>query len=544
MAWEGGYHPEPCLDHVLEGSEISLGGKAWFYDKERNAYHCTTLLRGQPFLLRGAKLAGERFTIISALVTKESTATIVDATGGSLMIHQLIDSTTATEVIDVCAGYSIMSAGYSGIGCKVRCHVEINTRYADWLRRKHLQVIEGDIDSPTVHKALLPYMTTPCIVTGGFACQPFSKLGDHRQQLDPRARSFEGMIQVGYLFQPVAMVLECTKEAMSSPWAQTTLNAFCKSMGYSLQQQICHLQDFWPAKRSRWWAVVVHPLVRMPPIKSFPKLPFLPAFRHLIPTMARWPQNQMVELSLSPHELEAFAEQPGGLGKNSVCPTKPLQTALHAWGSQLTACACGCRAGGFTHHRLEEKGLFGALVPTSGSTIIRGSETPNMRHIHPDEVAILHMVPIDHIQSDLPRDLRLDLTALGQMASPAQALWHVAQVIQALHNTLGTAIDQKLAEQGLMHLAIETFASRDRMPIPKSLPCFRKQSWHTSALHMKPLSLSGSMSAYRPRSLENPRNGKPRVRTCSTNSKCMTPELPPMEDWTSLPIARSPIAMP
>ena len=36
-----------------------------------------------------------------------------------------------------------------------------------------------------------------------------------------------------------------------------------------------------------------------------------------------------------------------------------------------------------------------------------------------------------------PRDLRLDLTALGQMASPAQALWHIAQVVQAFGHTIG-----------------------------------------------------------------------------------------------------------
>lgn len=145
------------------------------------------------------------------------------------------------------------------------------------------------------------------------------------------------MISVGYLFQPMALVLECTKEAMTSQWVQSTLMAFCKSTGYSFQQHICHLPDFWPAKRTRWCALIVHPLVQMPQLKTFPKLTFPPEFRHLLPSMPTWPDDQIRELSLAPHELEIFADQPGGLGKNSVCPTKPLSKALHAWGSQLTA---------------------------------------------------------------------------------------------------------------------------------------------------------------------------------------------------------------
>ena len=67
----------------------------------------------------------------------------------------------------------------------------------------------------------------------------------------------------------------------------------------------------------------------------------------------------------------------------------------------------------------------GSAIMTAGYSLVtqvRGHDLPNMRHIHPEEVAILHMVPTDHLQHAGPRRLRLDLTALGQMASPAQAL--------------------------------------------------------------------------------------------------------------------------
>ena len=52
------------------------------------------------------------------------------------------------------------------------------------------------------------------------------------------------------------------------------------------------------------------------------------------------------------------------------------------------------------------------------------------------------------------------------MASPAQALWHVAQVIQAFGNAFGAPTHHALAEQGLLRLAVETFAARDEMLHP------------------------------------------------------------------------------
>ena len=49
------------------------------------------------------------------------------------------------------------------------------------------------------------------------------------------------------------------------------------------------------------------------------------------------------------------------------------------------------------------------------------------------------------------------------MASPAQALWHVAQVIQAFGNAFGAPTHHALAEQGLLRLAVESFAARDKI---------------------------------------------------------------------------------
>ena len=52
------------------------------------------------------------------------------------------------------------------------------------------------------------------------------------------------------------------------------------------------------------------------------------------------------------------------------------------------------------------------------------------------------------------------------MASPAQAVWRVAQVVQALRQTFGSIDQTSLPEEGLKQLVIATFAARDQMLQP------------------------------------------------------------------------------
>ena len=89
---------------------------------------------------------------------------------------------------------------------------------------------------------------------------------------------------------------------------------------------------------------------------------------------------------------------------------------LHAYGSQLRACPCGCRSGPLSAQRLAEKGLFGCLLCSAASDDTHHS----LRHLHPSEALIF--VGMDPI-IDFGENVRLTLSAIGQIASPLQSLW-------------------------------------------------------------------------------------------------------------------------
>ena len=83
--------------------------------------------------------------------------------------------------------------------------------------------------------------------------------------------------------------------------------------------------------------------------------------------------------------------------------------ALHAWGSQLSECPCGCRSSWLSIHRLETKGLFGCLVRSEFES-----------HLHPNEAMALNgMDPT----IDFGLDVKLSLSACGQISSPIQVVW-------------------------------------------------------------------------------------------------------------------------
>ena len=100
-------------------------------------------------------------------------------------------------------------------------------------------------------------------------------------------------------------------------------------------------------------------------------------------------------------------------------------TALHAWGSQLRPCPCGCRGFALSEKRLQEKGLFGLLVHVQNEN----GPQPCLRHIHPNEALALNGMDCT---IDLGLNVRLSLSGVGQIASPLQAAWVLNFVVSKL----------------------------------------------------------------------------------------------------------------
>ena len=137
----------------------------------------------------------------------------------------------------------------------------------------------------------------------------------------------------------------------------------------------------------------------------------------------------------------------------------------------MSGCHCGCRAHGFSHDTLSNRGLYGVLVPSPGAELDSDS---TIRHPPPTEIAIPNGVP----ELVWPDDLRLAIAGLGQMAAPFQSVRVGAQLQRHIDEVFhgDSPIDSLALMDQLKAKMFQLIEALDFLPIPPvdlpETPCF------------------------------------------------------------------------
>lgn len=357
------------------------------------------------------------------------------------------------RVVEVCAGMGIVDEGYRACGAEVICMVDHNKRYCEWARNHHAcPVVESDIHDMHTITQLMHQVKESHVLSGGTACQPFSKLGDQKEQHDERSRSLPGLLRAAYMLSSLVVLVECTPEAQGSPWVQQCIREFVELTGYNCRQTTLHLHSLWPARRSRWWAVIAHPSVALPELAPLPGHRFEPAMMHLCPTMLQPSQQELEQLLLDQYEIDQFDASVGGIGRKCVNMLSPMGVATHSWGSQARACECGCRQAGFSRARVQDKGLYAVLIPVPDTSCIR--------HPDPKEVALFNGLVPSFLGDN--SELRFKLSGVGQMATPFQSAWLLGQLLWHQGNR-GFLPEQEHPRQVILQLCHQLLTERDHL---------------------------------------------------------------------------------
>ena len=355
-------------------------------------------------------------------------------TDSTLVIaHGLSPASDMWNFVELCAGVSCTSVGLTSAGFNHIGSVEWRPKLAQLHSTCHagVPVITGDITEPACVRALLQKFQPPFCLMSGISCQPYSSGGSQGGSDDDRSSTLPATVKLAYLCQSPVLIIECVTQARSNRFVKSILSAMESQLGYHLSEVSLKLEDNWAARRFRWWVVASHPALGPITVPDWPKSPGL-CIRDLMPYIRQWPTDVLQELELTEAELQLFTLDGSSMRRYVMQGEGKLPTCLHSWGSQAGECPCGCRQAGFSEHLVKQRGIYAQVI-----AFTKDDGSVAYRHLHPCELSLLNAMPPPHqwFQPSHP-DLRLCLGAIGQLASPLQAVWVGACVISKFHHLL------------------------------------------------------------------------------------------------------------
>ena len=377
------------------------------------------------FQARGCK----RLTVFDVIFAANGTTVDLLITDATVVIaHGLKPITDLYRCVELCAGMACSSHGLAAAGFTHVCSVEWRAPLVALHQScsPGIPVVHGDIASPSSIKEVLKRVEPPFTMMTGFSCQPYLTGGAQGGSCDARSSTVPATVVACHLCQCPLLILECVTQARTNQFVRSCLQVLSTQLGYHLSEVSLKLEDNWCAKRYRWWVIASHPTLGPMPLPVWPKHPSL-TVRDVMPFVSSWSPEVISELQLTAHEGRQFTLDGSSLRKYLVQMDGKLPTSLHSYGSQADACPCGCR-GSFSDHLLRQRGVYAQLVQ-----VPQASGHAAFRHLHPCELAILNaMPPPEAWKSSDGLNLRLCLSAIGQMASPMQSIWVGSCIMQQL----------------------------------------------------------------------------------------------------------------
>ena len=393
---------------------------------EGGAMTCTGLSPQQNFaLVAPSSLAFGKYTFYDLLVKETGPHVVCEVDNRTSFYLHGSSNFNTVSIFDICSGIGGFTMGSERLGMKTCVFIESNELACKALRSNYAApVINGDIrDESVICKAHALRPEGFLQVTCGFPCQPYSRQGDKRGLSDERGETLRYAIRAAWLWQADALFLECVANVANFPDTQKLISDAAHAMNMHCQRLVMDLQTLWPMHRNRFWCHMVSFSVPSFPLLDWPMTPLFKTLGNLMPLNGIW--NDLDEKHLEWDESERLVYSDPQFGKDVrvLKPTSKAATVLHSWGNVTRDCPCGCRKA-LSRARLLEGGARGFGVSSAHSG--------KMRHLHPEEAALLCTVSLN-FRFDM--DPRAALCLLGQLAAPMQVLWLQAQLLRHLQQS-------------------------------------------------------------------------------------------------------------
>ena len=395
-------------------------------------------------------------SLINARVTRDHRGTILtpDSLSQCLVIKG-VQVEDLYRLSETCTGIGALGIGAKQAGWEVTVVNEKQPKLAELLASvSEAKVVLGDIAFGSTVGDMHRQDPRPSALAFGFNCQSFSKGGDMKGGEDERAMTLPRGLHAGYLLGCPIIVLECVAEAPTFAFVKQALSQFCEVTGFVKSEIVHELHHIWVANRQRWWCVLTHGELGQVPLSPMPQIENGPAISDFFDEFPLPEEHIMKQLELASHEISQLKSIGADMNNCEAKKHVPLPTALHSWGNQFQACKCECRSKALSSTRMLSRGFYGVLIKQRNHEGV-----VVFRHPSAQETALLCGLPMK-----MPNvDARLELCAVGQLASPLQSSWVFAEIRQHLkHQNVGQ-MEHITPKRVLWNLCQELFELRQQL---------------------------------------------------------------------------------
>ena len=274
---------EPTWNSVAIGSFVDVVGVILIHGR---LSVCKSLPSGRVFRFEGHLLPGfERLSLMKVKVQHSHLGLVLkqEACTRVLQLPELLEGDLFT-LLEPCSGVGALGVGASYAGWKT---VVVNDRNPTIMTLAgdytEAQQVVGDISEDETIFKLWQLHPRRSAMAFGFACQPFSRLGDKKEGGDDRSKSLTGGLRAAWLLHCPIVVLECVVDAASSSFVRKEIHRFTTATGFNESDQILDLASFWPCRRKRWWMVLTMGVMGKITLPEMPALDQPPMLGDLMP---------------------------------------------------------------------------------------------------------------------------------------------------------------------------------------------------------------------------------------------------------------------
>lgn len=125
--------------------------------------------------------------------------------------------------------------------------------------RGFTRTVAGDIQDNEVLHEINTRHGRSALWMAGFACQPWSMLGDRKCSHDARANTLVHILRAAFFARANAIRLECVAGAKEDAHITSLLQQWTQLTGFRAFDQTLELAHVWPSHRYRWWTLLTHP---------------------------------------------------------------------------------------------------------------------------------------------------------------------------------------------------------------------------------------------------------------------------------------------